>query len=208
MDNYQAGRMCGQLVKQAIPDGGNVIIFVGRLGQDNARLRRQGTIDELLDRSVDATRYDAPGTELKGAKYTILDTRTDEFDFAKAKALAQDAMTKYPDLHCMVGLFAYNPTKCLEAVREAGKAKQIKIVGFDEEADTLQGILDGDVFGTVVQNPYLYGYDSIRILRALHQGEKIIPESKFFDIPARQITRENVQAFWDDLKTKIGAAKP
>ena len=33
MDNYTAGRMCGELVKEAMPDGGSVMIFVGRLGQ-------------------------------------------------------------------------------------------------------------------------------------------------------------------------------
>lgn len=49
MDNYIAGRMCGQLVKEALPDGGSLMLFVGRLGQANARLRQQGIIDELLD---------------------------------------------------------------------------------------------------------------------------------------------------------------
>ena len=87
MDNYTAGRMCGQLVKEALPDGGSVMIFVGRLGQANARLRRQGVIDELLDRSLDATRYDDPNAgELVGTRYTVVDTRTDGFDFVKAKA--------------------------------------------------------------------------------------------------------------------------
>ncbi|NOX55472.1 MAG: substrate-binding domain-containing protein, partial [Planctomycetes bacterium] len=74
MDNYVAGRMCGQLVKEAMPDGGTVMIFVGRLEQDNARRRRQGVIDELLDRSPDPNRYDPPGKVLKGQKYTILGT--------------------------------------------------------------------------------------------------------------------------------------
>src|SRR5947208_3744013 len=55
MDNYTAGRMCGKLVKEAMPEGGSVMIFIGRLEQDNARRRRQGVIDELLDRSVDPT---------------------------------------------------------------------------------------------------------------------------------------------------------
>ncbi len=50
VDNYAAGRMCGQLVKEAMPQGGKVAIFVGRLEQDNARLRRQGVIEELLDK--------------------------------------------------------------------------------------------------------------------------------------------------------------
>ena len=50
MDYYIAGRMCGELVKEAIPEGGNVMIFVGRLAQLNAQQRRAGLIDELLDR--------------------------------------------------------------------------------------------------------------------------------------------------------------
>ena len=52
MDNYKAGRAAGQLVKEAIPDGGKVMIFVGRLEQLNSRQRRQGVVDELLDRPM------------------------------------------------------------------------------------------------------------------------------------------------------------
>src|SRR6478672_2583703 len=37
MDNYTAGRMCGKLIKEAMPEGGSVMIFIGRLEQDNAR---------------------------------------------------------------------------------------------------------------------------------------------------------------------------
>jgi ABC-type sugar transport system substrate-binding protein len=121
MDNYDAGRMVGQLVKEALPDGGSVMIFVGRLGQLNAEQRRQGVIDELLDRPKDSTRRDPPGDEIKGDKYTIIGTQTDNFDKAKAKQNAQDAISKYPNLGCMVGLFAYNPPLCLQAVKEAGR---------------------------------------------------------------------------------------
>ena len=121
MDNYDAGRMAGQLVKEAMPDGGTVMIFVGRLGQLNAEQRRQGVIDELLDRPQDSSRRDPPNDEIVGDKYTILGTRTDNFDKAKAKQNAQDAISKYPDLGCMVGLFAYNPPLCLQAIKEAGR---------------------------------------------------------------------------------------
>lgn len=201
MDNYQAGRMCGKLVKEALPDGGSVMLFVGRLGQLNARLRRQGVIDELLDRPHDNTRYDEPGSELKGEKYVILDTRTDGFDFAKAKSQAQDAIARYPDLGCMVGLFAYNPPACLEAVREADKVGKIQLVAFDEQDETLQGIVDGAIYGSIVQNPYQYGYESVRILTALAKGdESVLPEGGFLDIPAREIRKENVGGFWEELK--------
>lgn len=121
MNNYDAGRMAGQLVKEAMPEGGKVMIFVGRLGQLNAEQRRQGLIDELLDRPFDPTRRDDPATEIKGEKYTIVGTLTDNFDKAKAKQNAQDAISKHPDLGCMVGLFAYNPPLCLQAIKAAGR---------------------------------------------------------------------------------------
>ena len=201
IDNYSAGRVCGQLVKEALPDGGNVMIFVGRLEQLNARQRRQGLIDELLDRAPDPSRQDPNSGIIKSDKYTILDTRTDQFDYAKAKAQVEDAIAKYPDLHCVIGLFAYNPPKCLEAVKEAGKSGQIKIIGFDEEDDTLQGIRDGHIYGTVVQNPYRYGYESMRILSGLARGDKsVLPDGGVLDIPARRITIGNVDEFWTELK--------
>jgi ribose transport system substrate-binding protein len=189
-----------------MPEGGDVMIFVGRLGQANADLRRQGVIDELLDRSEDSKRYDDPSKGvLKGKKYTILDTRTDDFDFAKAKAVAQDAIAKYPNLGCMVGLFAYNPPKILEAVKEAGKLGKIKIVSFDEADESLQGIKDGTIYGTIVQDPYRYGFESVRILAELARGnETVLPKEKFLDIPAREITKANVDEFWKKLKELMG----
>ena len=210
MDNYVAGRMCGQLVKEAMPNGGKVMIFVGRLEQDNARLRRQGVIDEVLGRSHDRTRYDPIDKELKSDKYTVIGTLTDGFDFNRAKGLAEESIAKHADLGCMVGLFAYNSPMCLEALKQAGKLNQIKVVAFDEQAETLQAIKDGTCHGTVVQNPYMYGMESVRVLAAMHRGDNsVVPASKFIDIPARQIRKDNVGPFWDDLKQKTGTgAKP
>ena len=201
IDNYQAGRLCGQLIAAALPDGGDIMLFVGRLEQLNARQRRQGLIDELMDRPPDPTRHDPNSGPIKGDKYTILDTRTDQFDYAKAKAQVEDAIAKYPELDGVVGLFAYNPPQCLEAVKGAGKTGQIKIIGFDEADDTLQGIEDGHVYGTVVQNPYRYGYDSVRILAGLARGDRsVLPADGFLHIPARRVTADNVGAFWTELK--------
>jgi len=204
MDNYKAGRAAGRMVKGALPDGGKVMIFVGRLEQLNAQQRRQGVIDELLDRAVqslDSISFDPPGQALTGSKYAILDTRTDNFDYSRAKANAEDAMNAYPDLGCMVGLFAYNTPNCLQAVKEAGKLGQIKLVSFDEQDAVLQGIKDGYVYGTVSQQPYLYGYHSVRILAGLAKGDKsVLPPNGFFEVDIVEVRQENVQKFWDELK--------
>lgn len=205
MDNYKAGRMAGQLVKEAMPDGGSVAIFVGRIEQDNARLRRQGLIDELLDRTADASRFDEPGAIIDGGKYKILGTLIDQFDRAKAKTYVEDTLTRTPDVGCMVGLFAYNPPIILEALGRMNQLGKVKVVGFDEADETLDGVTSGHVHGTVVQNPYEYGYQSIKLLKAIAAGDaSAIPESGFIDIPARMIRKDNVDEYRKDLNAKLG----
>ena len=207
MDNYDAGVLCGAALRKAMPEGGSVMIFVGRMDQDNAKRRRQGFIDGLFDRKPDASRDDPSADEVKSedGKFTVLGTMTDQFDRAKAKANVEDTITRHPDIAGMVGLFEYNPPLMLEALQRTGKLGNVKVMGFDENPVTLQGIKDGTVVGTVVQNPYQYGYKSIETLNALHKGDKsVIPESKFIDIPARVIDAANVDAFSQEIKDRLG----
>lgn len=204
MDNYKAGRMCGDLVREAMPNGGTVMIFIGRLEQDNAKRRRQGCIDAILGRPENPANFDPPSGVLEGGGFKILGTLTDQFDRAKGKANAEDTLAKYPDIGCMVGLFAYNPPLMLEALQQADKLGKVKVVAFDEDDATLAGIQKGTVHGTVVQNPYMYGYKSVEVLSELLKGNtSILPANKFLDIPARQIRKDNVDEFWADLKTKM-----
>ena len=208
MDNYLAGWMCGDLVKEAMPDGGKLAIFIGRLEQDNARRRRQGVIDSVLGRTKDGSRYDPPDAEIKEGKWHIVGTYTDQFDRAQGKANAEDAMSRHPDLAGMVGLFAYNPPLMLEALKQGDRLGKVKVIAFDEADETLQGIKDGTVHGTVVQNPYEYGRQSVKVLAGLARGKSLgdlgIPEDGFLNIEARQIRSDNVDEFWAELKKNLG----
>ena len=90
---------------------------------------------------------------------------------------------KYPDVACLVGLWSYNGPAILNAVRSAGKAGKVKIVCFDEEDETLAGVAAGDIYGTVVQQPYEFGKQAITQMAkylggdkdALAGGKQIIP---------------------------------
>lgn len=214
VDNYAAGRTVGKLIKDAFPNGGKVILAIGRLEQDNAKKRQQGVIDELMDRKSEFE-WRSEVEEVVGEKFTVLTTLVDQGATQVAKQKAEDALNTYPDVDVIVGLFAYNPPAILQALRQANKIDKIKVAGFDEDDATLQGIKDGSVIGTVVQNPYEYGYQSVRVLSELLKGnKKVIPESKYIDVPARAVTKdgrkigdkktEQVDEFWADLKEKVG----
>ena len=210
MSNYDAGFMVADLVKKACPDGGNVILFIGSIDQLNGQLRRQGVIDGLLGREKDEKRRDPNDKELTadGSKFTVLTTYIDNFDESLKTALPEQALAKYNDIACMVGLFEYNPPKIFAALRSANKLGQVKVVGFDENVETLQQIREGNCQGTVVQNPYMYGYQSVQVLYRMINGDTSdMNEDKYIDVPARIIDKENVDEFEKELKANLAAGK-
>ena len=127
-------------MRECLPDGGKIVIYVGKMDAQNAKDRRQGVLDEL------AGKKDATGPEL--GKYTLLDTMTDDAKQDKCKANVEDTLVKYgseAEKLCLVGLWAYNPPAMLSAVKGANLAGKVRIVGFDENEETLQGVKDGDI---------------------------------------------------------------
>ncbi|MBB13748.1 ABC transporter substrate-binding protein [Candidatus Poribacteria bacterium] len=208
-NNYSGGRQVGKLIKETLPDGGQIMIYVGKMDVLNAQQRREGVIDELKEGvSASAIKPSGlPSTAIMAGKYIILDTRTDQGDRATAKKNAENTLKKYPSIDAMVGLWAYNVPQCLEALKDVGMEGKIRLISFDEDELTLQGIKDGYVHGTVVQQPYEFGYQSVKYLKALIQGDtSMIPENKQLDIPTKVIKKDNVEEFWANLKAlqKLG----
>lgn len=182
-DNYEAGRIAGERMKQALPGGGKIMIFVGRLDAQNARDRRQGILDVL-----------------EGGAIEVIDTRLDYGDQARAKENAEGAIVAHTDLAGMMGLWSYNGPAIVSAVRDAGKVGEIKIVCFDEDSMTLQGVQDGSIDATVVQKPFEFGFQSIRLLSELARGdESRIPDNGLIDTGVVVVERSNVEQFRAEL---------
>jgi len=79
------------------------------------------------------------------------------------------------------------------------------VISFDEDERTLQGIIDGTVHGTIVQNPYEYGATSMRLLKALAAGDRSgIPANGILKVPARIIRKQEVESFRRDMHKKLG----
>jgi ribose transport system substrate-binding protein len=187
-DNIAAGRAAGNLIKEALPKGGTIMAFVGKKDQQNAKERFQGLNEALKDSQI-----------------TVLDLRADDGDRARAKANAADALVKYPDLAGMVGLWAYNTPAILSALKDAGKLKQVQVVGFDEEEDTLTGVKVGTVHGTVVQQPYEFGYQSVKLIARQLSGDKtFLANGTSLFVPTENITASNVDTFRAKLNKLLG----
>src|SRR5262249_39276580 len=90
----------------------------------------------------------------------------------------------------------YNGPAILSAVKDAGKAGQVKIVCFDDDDQTLAGIKEGPIYGTIVQQPYEFGYQAIQLMsKVLHGDKSQIPPSKQIFVPTQIIKKDNVDEY-------------
>lgn len=187
--NLDAGKVAGEQILKAIPDGGKVMLFVGTLDAQNAADRYKGI----------------QGVLRKNKKFEILGVMTDDTNHTKARANVEDTLTKHADIACLVGLWSYNGPAIVNAVKAAKKVGKVQIVCFDEQDDTLKGVQSGAIFSTVVQKPYEFGYQSVKVLAALARGDKsVIPASKIVDTGVSVIDKSNVDSFWTKLKKQTG----
>jgi ribose transport system substrate-binding protein len=192
-DNVAAGKQAAGLLKEALPQGGKVVLFVGYANAQNTRDRVQGFQDALA-----------------GSNIQIVDTYADGAKTDVAWKNAQDALTKFPDLAGMIGIYGYHGPAILTAVRGGGKVGKVKIVCFDEDAATLAGIAAGDIYGTIIQNAYEFGYEPITRMDKYLRGDKTQLANGKILIPTRTITKENVATFQASRKTilEIQAQNP
>lgn len=187
-DDTEAGKMAGEMVKGALPNGGKIMVFVGRSDAQNAIERLNGLKQGIA-----------------GGNIEIIDVRTDEADSAKAKSNAADTFIKYPEIDGMVGLWSYNAPAIINAAKDAGKLGKVKIIGFDEDDQTLQGVKDGFVFATIVQQPYGFTKDAVmRMVFSLRGDKSKIPVDKKAIFPTQIVNQENVDKFWTELKKNRG----
>jgi len=186
--NVDAGVQAGELMKKALPNGGKCIMFVGILANDNARERVEG-----IKKSI------------AGSKIEVLDIREDDIDMARAKRNVEDALSAHPDIDCLAGLYSYNTPRIYEVVKNAGQLGKIKIIGFDEDPVTLGGVKEGTIVGTVVQQPYEWGYQGMKMMAKYLEGDKsFIPANKLIIVPTKIIDQSNVDDFWAELKKRQG----
>ncbi|WP_333815562.1 sugar-binding protein [Tabrizicola sp.] len=186
--NTDAGKQAGEIAKKAMPDGGKCIGFVGLLGADNAR-----------------ERIDGMKAALEGSNVELIDVRGDDIDMTRAKRNVEDALAANPDIDCMVGFYSYNPPRIYEVLKEAGKLGAVTVVAFDEDPITLGGVREGSIAGTVVQQPYEWGYQGMKLMAAyLEDDSSGIPADKLVIVPTAIIDKDNVDAFEAELKARIG----
>jgi ribose transport system substrate-binding protein len=177
----------------ALPVG--ILLAVGLLGLLPGCNRGGGGVVPGEQSSASGGKY-----PLTAGNYTVLGILTDNQDNAKAKENVETTLLRHPGVKCLVGLWSQNTPMILAGLRSSGASGKVAVVGFDEHDETLQGIRDGLVYGTIVQQPYEFGYRSVQWLTQIARGETVdVGASGLVFIPHRTIDADNVQDYADAL---------
>lgn len=148
MSDYDAGVAAAKAALE-IMGKGKVAGLVGFATAQNAQDRIAGVMDTF------------EGTEME-----LVEVFYDDVKPEVALSNAQTAMQKYPDLVGFITFYSYDGPAAGQAVKQAGKTGEIKIVAFDAEPETQRLMQEGVVQAMIGQRVYYYGYLSGYVMYA------------------------------------------
>ncbi|WP_134701258.1 sugar-binding protein [Ammoniphilus sp. YIM 78166] len=158
-DNFRAGNRLGHMVVQATGGQGKIGVLIGSDKAENQMLRLNG-LKHVIDQF--------PGLE-------IVAVRPSNISRIEAVEQAIAVLAQHPEIDTMVGTSALDALGMVQAKNHVGRY-EIRIIGFDDLPETLDGIRKGEIVSTLAQKPYLMGYDSIRLLHDHFRGRPLPKE--------------------------------
>jgi len=173
-DNRAAGRQMGELVLEDHTGNGKIGVIIGSEMSDNQSLRLEGF------RSVITS---VPGME-------IVDIRASNISHIGAAKQTRDMLSQNKDIGTIVGFSSLDAGGILEGVKAMGK-EGIRVYGFDNLEITRQGIAQGEIIASIVQQPQEIGSKSIDLLSGLFKGDKLTGQ---YFIPSYVLDQAQMQA--------------
>jgi ribose transport system substrate-binding protein len=155
-DNLTGGKVLGTCAKGLKADGGEYVTFVGRTGAQNA-----------------IERIDGFG-QGAGEKFVAKDKMADDTDKALARENVRNAIRNHAGLNVLVGIWSYNAPAIVDVVRELDRRKDFTVVVFDAEPGAITAMKDGQIDAMVVQNPFLMGYQGVKLMKAMIADDKAV----------------------------------
>jgi ribose transport system substrate-binding protein len=165
-DNLQGGKEAAKAMIEALGERGGKIAILDFKVVESCLLRVQGFKEVIEEHNAQA----------KTGKIDIVA----ELNGGGAKDVgyraAEDLLQAHPDL---AGIFAINDLSALgarAALEKAGKAEQIKLIGFDGQPEGKQAIKDGKIYADPVQFPEQIGRMTAQMILKHFDGEYVEPE--------------------------------
>lgn len=165
-DNYGGGKEAAKAMIEALGEAGGKIVILDFKPAESCILRVQG-FKEIIEQ------HNKSG---KGGKIIVAAELPGDGQMDKGHKAAEDALQAHPDL---AGIFAINDPSALgarAALEKAGKASQVKLIGFDGQPDGKQAIKEGKIYADPIQFPDKIGVQAAQAVVKHFDGEKLPAE--------------------------------
>ena len=165
-DNLGGGREAGKAMIEALGEAGGKVVILDFKSAESCLLRVQG-FKEVIG---------AHNRKYPDQKISIVMELPGEGKRELGYKTTEDAIQAHPDL---AGIFAINDPSALgarAALEKAGKADQVKIIGFDGQPEGKQAIKEGKIYADPVQFPDQIGRKTMQAILAYLNGEEVEPE--------------------------------
>jgi len=180
-DNMEGGRQAGHAMIETLGEAGGKIAILDKKAAESCLLRVEGFKEVIA----------AHNEGRESGQIEIVAELPGDGDRAKGMRAAQDALQAHPDL---VGIFAINDPSALgarSALEKAGKADQVKIIGFDGQPEGKRAIRKGEIYADPIQYPDKIGKMTAETIVKYLCGEKVEPVQLIPTKLYRQADAEN-----------------
>lgn len=195
--NFSAGRTCARLVGEAMPEGGKIAVFLSTVTKENISDRKGGFAERIAAMADDEEGVDE--------KYSIVGYVEDQGNDDSTREQLRKLLSDHPDMGCLVALNARIGPLLLDELAALDKLGSVKLVTFDANDETLDGIEQGHIYATIAQDPYKFGYEAVNMLVQLCQGEgvslPIVGNSSVY-VGTEAVTKEKVSEFRQRLASR------
>ena len=165
-DNYGGGKQAAHAMIEALGETGGKVVILDFKQAESCLLRVQGFREVIA-----AHNSKGPRNRLEIVAELPSDGAKDQ-----GYRAAEDALQAHADL---AGIFAINDPSALgarAALEKAGKARQVKIIGFDGQPEGKKAIKNGLIYADPIQFPEKIGAMTVDTILRYFDGEQIPPE--------------------------------
>lgn len=174
-DNEKVGEQAANFIVEKIQSG-EVAIIEGKSGAASGEARKRGA--EKVFKS--------------NSNIKLVASQPADWDRNKALDVVTNLLQRYPNLKA---IYACNDTMALgalQAVQNAGKEKQVIVVGTDGTPEAIDSINKGGLTATIAQDSAEIGRRSLQLLVDAIKGKKLIgleEEPEVVNVPSNLITK-------------------
>lgn len=127
---------------------------------------------------------------------TVVETNADTLT---AVQKWQDVFNTYPDTNVAVAVTGEGGAAAAKVVKEMGLEDKVVVMAIDDIDETLDGIREGIIYGTMTQNFYRKGYQASQwLLDYIDNGTK--PENMLNDSGTMLVTEGNIDTYNTDMR--------